>query len=378
MTPELFPHKRAATLNSEPAIATLLIDTEEDFDWTRPVEGTPHSTEYLRHIADLQHVLAAYGIQPTYLLTYPVLMDETIMRNLRRAVERDQCRVGLQLHPWVTPPFSGASTAKYSFSGNLPPDIEEAKLRELMAQFTRCFGVSPRIFRAGRYGLSAHTAALLEAYDFAIDTSLAPRTSMVHEGGPDYSAYDYKPFWFGAARDVLELPLCRSVVGWGGEAGAALYRNLSQTETPHHVYTSLLAGSGYAERITLSPEGNDIRAMCRLVHRLRERGQNIFPLSFHSSSLWPGRNPYVQNRADLHWFYDRLSAILSHLADDIGCRFIAAEEIPPLLASRPQLPASGFPASRPSASDGVLLSAPSENLSNLGASCLDTSYRDAP
>jgi hypothetical protein len=355
MTPELFPHKRAATLAGGPALATMLIDTEEDFDWTQPVENTAHSTDYLRHIADLQHVLAAYGVQPTYLLTYPVLTDETIIRNLQRAVEGGQCMVGLQLHPWVTPPFAGTSTTRHSFSGNLAPDIEEAKLEQLMAQFIRCFGMPPRIFRAGRYGLGTHTAFLLEAYGFDIDTSLAPRTSMVHEGGPDYSDYDYKPFWFGAQRDVLELPLCRSVVGWGGDAGAALYRNLSQTETPHHVYTSLLAGSGYAERITLSPEGNDIRAMCRLVHRLRERGQKIFPLSFHSSSLWPGRNPYVQSRADLHWFYDRLSAILSHLADDIGCRFAAAAEIPALLA----------PPSRPDASC-------------LNRSRLDTSYRNTP
>jgi hypothetical protein len=335
MTSELFPRKRVARLDGASAVATLLIDTEEDFDWDRPVEGTAHSTDHLRHIADLQHVLAAYGVQPTYLLTYPVLMDRTIVRNLQRAVERGQCAVGLQLHPWVTPPFAGTSTAQLSFSGNLEPEIEDAKLQTLMTQFTRCFGMAPRIFRTGRYGLGEHTACLLETYGFEIDTSLAPRTSMTHEGGPDYSGYDFEPFWFGTRRDLLELPLCRSVVGWGGEAGAALYRNLTRTESSLPFYAALLAGSGYAERITLSPEGNDTRAMRRLVQRLRERGQRIFPLSFHSSSLWPGRNPYVQSRADLHWFYDRLSAILSHLADEVGCRFVAATEIPALLAPPP-------------------------------------------
>ena len=338
MTSELFPHKRAASLRGPTPVATLLIDTEEDFDWTTPIEGTAHSTAHLGHVADLQHVLAAYGIRPTYLLTYPVLMDAVNLRNLRRAVERGQCEVGLQLHPWVTPPFTGTSTTKHSFSGNLAPEIEESKLDHLMQRFLEAFGAAPRVFRTGRYGLGAHTALLLEQYGFEVDTSLAPRTSMTAEGGPDYTDYDFTPFWFGARRDMLELPLCRSIVGWGGNAGADAYRSLTRMKAFRPLCTTLFAGSGYAERITLSPEGNDSSAMSRLVHRLRERGQKIFPVSFHSSSLWPGRNPYVQCRADLHWFYDRLSAIMSHLADDIGCRFVAAAEIPALLAAPPPRP----------------------------------------
>jgi hypothetical protein len=335
MTFELFCRKRPAMLRSSSAIATMLIDTEEDFDWASPIEGTTHSTAYLSHIADLQHVLVAYGIRPTYLLSYPVLDDATVVRDLQRMLERGQCDLGLQLHPWVTPPFAGTSTSALSFSGNLAASVEESKLERLIARFTACFGMAPRIFRTGRYGLGLHTTRLLEQFGFEIDTSLAPRTSMADEGGPDYSQYDFTPFWFGRTRDLLELPLCRSVVGWGGETGATLYRRLTQPEAPgqppRRTSAALIARTGYAERITLSPEGNDFRAMCRLVHRLRERGQTIFPVSFHSSSLWPGGNPYVQSRDDLHWFYDRLSAILNYLADDVGCRFVAAAEIPALL-----------------------------------------------
>ncbi|MBU6499428.1 MAG: hypothetical protein KGQ40_12950, partial [Rhodospirillales bacterium] len=79
------------------------------------------------------------------------------------------------------------------------------------------------------------------------------------------------------------------------------------------------------------PEGNDIGAMHRLVRGLRHRGQGVLPLSFHSSSLRVGRNPYVQSRADLHAFYDRLSAMLDWLASDIGCQFANIEQIPSFL-----------------------------------------------
>lgn len=335
MSADLLPQKRPATLRTASAVATMLIDTEEDFDWACPVEGTSQSTAYLSHIADLQHVLAAYGIQPTYLVTYPVLMDASIVRILQRGIERRQCAVGLQLHPWVTPPLVGTSTSRMSFAGNLALEIEERKLATLIARFINCFGMPPRIFRAGRYGISNNTAHLLEIYGFTVDTSVAPRTSMVHEGGPDYSEDDFAPFWFGTERDLLELPLCRSVVGWGGPAGAALYRILTRSEAPRRTLAALLAGSECAERITLSPEGNDVRAMRRLIRRLRARGQGIFPVSFHSSSLWPGLAPYVRSRADLHWFYDRLSVMLSYLADDIACEFVTAGDIPAMLAPPP-------------------------------------------
>jgi hypothetical protein len=312
-------------------VATIMIDTEEDFDWDLPVEGTSQSTSYLSHVSELQTILAAHNIAPTYLVTYPVLQNPTIVSIFRRLNETGRCTLGLQLHPWVTPPFSGEAESRNSFSGNLAPDIEAEKLACQTAKFIECFGMKPRIFRAGRYGLSTHTAALLEKFEFDIDTSIAPRTSMIDEEGPDYSDYDCTPFWFGKHREILELPLCRSIVGWGGANKAALYHASNRLGLKGSRLAGLLAGSGLAERITLSPEGNDLNAMRRLVRSLLRRGQMILPLSFHSSSLWPGRNPYVRDRADLHWFYDRLSAILCALSDEFNCRFVSAPEIPALL-----------------------------------------------
>ena len=84
----------------------------------------------------------------------------------------------------------------------------------------------------------------------------------------------------------------------------------------------------FAERITLSPEGNDLGAMLRLLRRLRARGQTVFVLSFHSSSLAVGRNPYVRTRAELHGFYDRLSALLETMASRMQFRFASLAELP--------------------------------------------------
>lgn len=327
--PNMRPARTSASLTQP--LCSVLIDAEEDFAWLRPVRGEPYDLSCMRHLSDLHTILGAYGAVPTYLLTYPVLQDEGIVASLRARVARGQCLVGIQLHPWVTPPFTEAPEIRNSFVTNLSPELEEAKLVELMRLFRGCFGEDPTVFRAGRYGLSPHTPALLEAHGFRIDTSLAPCTSFTDEQGPDFSTDDYRTFWFGRARRVLEVPLCRSIVGWGGQTAARVYRQLSATP-PNHILPGLLARTRCAERITLSPEGNDASAVGRLTQSLIRRGQRVLALSLHSSSLSVGQNPYVQSRADLHAFYDQLSAILDTLANRFRVRFVPSLELPALLA----------------------------------------------
>ncbi len=330
----LFPRRAAAMARDAQPWCVVAIDAEEDFDWGSPIRGTSFSTACMKNIPTLHEIFGAYGIVPTYLLTYPVLDDDDAVRLLDRQMAKGQCRVGLQLHPWVTPPIGGGDTLESSFSGNLDPNLEEQKLLALRQRFIQRFGEEPKAYRAGRYGLSAYTATLLENHGFTVDTSLAPRTSFELEGGPDFSAYDYGLFWFGRHRDLLEVPLCRSVVGWGGAGAGAAYRWLSSPEVARWRIGSALPRVRFAERVTLSPEGNDAAAMERLVRGLSARGQSILALSFHSSSLLAGRNPYVRSKRDLHGFYDRLSAILDRMASRYRFRFTSLLDLPSLVVPR--------------------------------------------
>jgi hypothetical protein len=315
-------------------VCAIAVDAEEDFDWHKPVAATAHSTDCMRHIPTLQEILAAYGAVPSYLLTYPVLQDDDVVQILHRYLRRGQADAGVQLHPWVNPPFEDANREGghdwgTSFSGNLPPGLEERKLVALRQRFIERFGTEPTIYRAGRYGLGHDTPALLEKLGFTIDTSLAPRTNATDEGGPDHTHYDYQVFWFGQQRRLLEVPLCRSTVGWGGRWAPEVYRRLEAAPALRSWrIPGIISRLRFAERITLSPEGNDVGAMLRLVRHLRARGQAVFVLSFHSSSLAVGRNPYVQNLADLHGFYDRLSAVLDAMATRLGFTFARLAELP--------------------------------------------------
>ncbi len=324
----LFPAPQPARLRSAQPVCTVVIDAEENFDWQLPVPGTRYSTTSLQHLSVLHDVLDSWDVRPAYLLTFPMLQDEESIRQLRRQLERGRCVLGVQLHTWVTPPFEQDGARHLSYSGNLSAELEERKLLSLKNAFVERFGFAPTIFRGGRYGFGANTAFLLEKHGFAVDTSVAPRTDFRAEGGPDYRGFEYRPFWFGANRHLLELPLCRSVVGWGGGGGGTAYRALSARWTARLLLGALLTRSHCAERITLSPEGNDVPAMRRLAAGLQARGQTLLALSFHSSSLTIGGNPYVQSRADLHTFYDRLSGILDHLTNRTNCRFTDLLHIP--------------------------------------------------
>lgn len=333
----MFANVVPAHAASDRPVCALAVDAEEDFDWDRPVVATAHTTTCMRNICELHEVVGAYGVRPTYLLTYPVLEDDDAVRLLRRQIARGRCEAGVQLHPWVNPPFEDGQIdgpgRGASYSGNLAPGLESRKLLALKQLFAERLGAEPRIYRAGRYGFGRDTAALLEAEGFAIDTSVAPRTSAVEDGGPDYTGYDYRPFWFGEHRRILELPLCRSIVGWGGRLAPPVYRALSSPALRRLRAPGIATRLRFAERITLSPEGNDVGAMLRLLRHLLARGQTVFVLSFHSSSLAPGRNPYVRSRADLHGFYDRLSGILDAMATRLDVRFASLAELPLHLAA---------------------------------------------
>lgn len=329
----MFSNVRPAMPRGDTPVCAVAVDAEEDFDWRSPIRGVEYSTSCMKNTTTLRDILRAYRAVPTYLLSYPVLENADALGTVRRQFDRGDCAVGAQLHPWVNPPFDEAAGpgAFYSYSGNLEPGLEERKLVALMRRITECFGEEPRIYRAGRYGLGRETPSLLEKLGFTIDTSVAPRTKFSADGGPDYAGHDYRPFWFGDRSRILGLPLCRSVVGWAGPLAPGLYRALSAPAFARLRAPAVLTRSRCAERITLSPEGNDVASMIRLVRRLYEGGQRIFVLSFHSSSLAVGRNPYVRSKAELHGFFDRLSAILDHMATRQGMRFASLAEIPAYL-----------------------------------------------
>ncbi|HEY1411246.1 MAG TPA: glycosyltransferase [Rhodopila sp.] len=323
----LFPAIEPVRLPPGPPILCIIVDAEEEFHWGRPVSPRNNATSSIRHQNRAHEVFSCYNARPTYLVTYPIASNPSAASVLREYLADGRCDIGAQLHPWVTPPFDSEADERLTFPGNLPPTLERDKLHRLAETVRDSFNLQPTVYKAGRYGLGPSTAALLEEEGFLVDTSLIPRTRYTRVGGPDFSAFDYGPFWFGERQRLLELPVTRALTGLLAERTPTLYAMTDRKLfRPLHA-AGLLARARLMERITLSPEGSDLSAMLRLTRALLRRGERIFTFSYHSPSLEPGNTPYVRSHYDLAVFMDRISGFLSFFRDELGGVFLTVREL---------------------------------------------------
>jgi phosphatidylinositol alpha-1,6-mannosyltransferase len=335
-----FPLPEPAAPYRGPPLLAVVVDAEEEFEWAEPLAPQHRGTVSIRAQRSAHTLFAHYGIKPTYLITYPLAAEDGAVAVLRDYLADGLCEIGAQLHPWVTPPYASGVTETQSYPGNLPVAIEREKLARLVGAIETAFAMRPTAYKAGRYGFGPNTAALLEDSGFEIDTSLIPRTSYAESGGPEFSGYDYHPFWFGQHRRLLELPVTRALTGMLARRSPWLHQRAERRPWRTLHAGGLLARAGLIERITLSPEGSDLAAMCRLTRVLLARGTRVLTLSYHSPSLEPGHTPYVRNESDLAIFLDRLSGFLSFFRDEIGGEFLTIRELRQrLLGDGPAIPA---------------------------------------
>jgi phosphatidylinositol alpha-1,6-mannosyltransferase len=344
----LFPASEPVQLPAGRPILCIIVDAEEEFHWGRPVSARNNATSSIRYQKRAHEVFSCYDARPTYLVTYPIASDPSAASVLREYLADGRCDIGAQLHPWVTPPFDAETEERLSFPGNLPPALEREKLHRLAEAVRDSFNVQPTVYKAGRYGFGPSTAGLLEDEGFLVDTSLIPRTRYTEAGGPDFSTFDYGPFWFGARRRLLELPVTRALTGLMADSMPQVYGMAERKPFRSIRAAGLLARAGLLERITLSPEGSDLAAMLRLTRTLLRRGERIFTLSYHSPSLEPGNTPYVRTHRDLAVFLDRISGFLSFFRDELGGVFLTVKELhDQLRAGSPIDGADESPVARP-------------------------------
>lgn len=288
----------------------LTVDTEEEFDWNEPIRREGHGLNHLPRLAKFQTFCENEGVCPIYLIDYPVATSALAADILREPVAQGRAEIGIQLHPWVNPPYDEEVNEYNSFAGNLPPELERAKFNQLREAIETNFGAHPQIYRAGRYGTGPNTAAMLREASVAIDTSVRTRFDYSATGGVDYRRHPLKPYWIDGEHSVLELPL--TTVFWGmlRQQGEWLYPLMWRVPSLRGV----LARANLLERIPLTPEGVSAEEAIRGVDIALDDGLPLLVFSFHSPSLSPGQTPYVRTEQDLDALYDWWRQLLAYLA----------------------------------------------------------------
>ena len=287
----------------------LTVDTEEEFDWTKPLAREEHTVLTVAQLARFQEFCEGQGVIPVYLVDYPIATSPAAIEILRPAIAAGKAEVGVQLHPWVSPPHDEEVNERNSFAGNLPPELERAKFTNLRAAIAKNFGSAPLIYRAGRYGVGPNTAEILGSGGIAIDSSVRSCFDYSSQGGPNFRDFPVRPYWLDRNKGLMELPL--TTVYWGllHQMGAWLYPQMWRVPR----LRGLLARIGLLERIPLTPEGVTVEEAIRGIDIAVDQALPVLVLSFHSPSLAPGYTPYVRSEDDLDSLYDWWRQVFAYL-----------------------------------------------------------------
>ena len=304
--PPPLAHERLAWPESFGTRFIVFVDVEEEFDWRLPRARENRATTAMRGFPDAHRRFAEEGVGLACMVDHPVASDPLAVAILTRVLEDGRSGLGAQLHAWVTPPFDEALTAANSYPGNLPAQIEAAKIDTITDALVHAFGHRPLAYRAGRYGIGPATLRLLAERGYRLDTSVRARYDYRADGGPDFGAVGPGAY----RRDgIVELPLTTVYTGRAWRGGAVLHGAAGWVPYARGV----LARTGLLSRVALTPEDMPIADALEAIRVAHRRGERLLVFSFHSPSLAPGHTPYVRDTDDLAAFWGWWKAVLAEL-----------------------------------------------------------------
>lgn len=321
----------------------VTIDAEESFDWSAPFCRGNVSVGAIAHLRRGHEIFRRYGVKPTYLVDYPVVDSPLAQEVFGPWLEAGECLVGAHLHPWVNPPHEEVVCLRNTYPCNLPERLERAKLRTLTRRIVSALKTTPRVYRAGRYGVDLGREEMLSELGYLVDTSVVPFRSYAGAGGgPNFFGLPDAPFWSIERGQVLFLPVTQSLVGplkalAKDRVAEAIFGRLgSRLRAP-----GVLARLGLLERIMLTPEGVTVAEMQRLLTSMAESGRRVFSMSMHSPSFLPGGTPYARSAEQLDGLLRRIEAILDFFFAKLGGAASTPLEVREMLAPKAAAPGAG-------------------------------------
>jgi len=303
----------------------IVVDTEEEFDWTAPFSRDSRATRSIPAQALAHEIYHRLGIVPTYAVDYPVATDPEAVAFLSSLRDAGRAGIAAHLHPWVTPPYEEEVNARNSYHCNLPPWLERAKIEALTGAIEKNFGEAPGAFKAGRYGYGPNTGRILADLGYRIDCSFVPHSDFSGDGGPDFRGRPDRPHWL--PEGLLEIPLSVGFLGAMPALGERAGWLFDSPGAGRLRLPGVLARSGIVARSRLTPEGTPPHEQCRLIEAMAARGHRLFSLTYHSPSLAPGHTPYVRDEADLAAFLAGIEQVLTFFRDHMGGRFTTLDGV---------------------------------------------------
>lgn len=323
---------------AETVVLIISIDTEED-NWEPASERI--TVENIRELPRLDRRFERLGARATYFTTYQVAATDWAAGIIRGLGSTGRAEIGAHLHPWNTPPVDAALRMSDTMLGNLSPETQRQKIHVLTDALTAAVGRRPTSFRVGRWALDAGAADSLIACGYRVDSSVTPFKSWRADYGPSHVGAPLNVYRIGSRRDhrvhAANGPLIEVPTSWGytqrrWPLTQRINRGLELPMFRRLDLQSVAARLHMINHVVLSPEIDAIADMVVLVRRLLSVGVRHLHLTFHSSSLRPGLNPFARTSADVDRFYMNLATMIDRIGSMTPLRFATVGEAAALLA----------------------------------------------
>lgn len=296
----------------------ITIDTEED-EWGEYTRQK-YKVENISQLPLVQELFDRYNARPTYLVDWPVATNKKAIKVLKSILDKNHCAIGTHCHSWNTPPQNAPATEFTSMLSNLPYNDIYCKIANLHRAITDAFGKKPTVFRSGRYGFNSDVAGSLLELGYVADSSMTPFWDWRKLSGPDFrriSTYHYrfnKDSLFKAAENgpLIEFPLSIGFLQKINFLHKIIRRTFSVSHLSKIKIIGLLEKLSIHNLVWLSPEKADGSTMVRLANRFVKLKHRFLVLDFHSTSLLPGKSPYIRNSEDLRKFLRNIEHFLMY------------------------------------------------------------------
>jgi len=300
----------------------ITIDTEED-EWGR-FTNTTGTVENINQLYMLQNLFNKYGAIPTYLINYPVASTRSSIKVLSSFLNEGVCEVGMHCHPWNSPPFKEELNSQNSMMCNLPNDLLHEKMSNVHEAIKSNFGISPVSFRAGRWGFSENVARCLIDLEYKVDSSISPFMDWTPYHGKNFRHASTHPYYFNSENiftpksdaQLLEVPPTVGYAQPNFPLCDYIQNNLRKTPLSKLRLLGILNRLKLLNFHWLSPEFSTGEEMVRLTKRFVKSGHKFINMSFHSTSLLPGKSPFVRNEADLNLFLAKIEVFLKYAVEN--------------------------------------------------------------
>ncbi len=251
----------------------------------------------------LMPLFRSHGAKPTFLLSPELLRDEASLEVVGRLA--GEAELGTHLHGEYAEPGAHEPEKTTVFQRDYPLDVERDKLAYLTERFLRAFGKPPRSFRAGRFGLGAHSIGILDALGYSVESSVTPYVDWSRAGSEGLSFVDAPSQPYHPDPAAPERP------------GKSRLWEVPITIVPHPLRGVPLIGRATEPR-WLRPTRGSARRLIGVaksaLRTAREAGSSqpvVLNAMFHNVEVIPGASPYASNENEARGILDRLGALLS-------------------------------------------------------------------